>query len=647
MKQNFILQLIFIFLISLSANAQTGKQMQAMMADAERLFNQGKLEPAKAQLEQILREKKDFAAAYRLLGLVQLKLGNIQASVTAYEKLFTLKANLSRGAYFEAGEANMKLYKYDKALELFLLYKHAQARDYKMDEQAAQRNYDQYIDRNIASAEYSLDMGFSGTEDQPALLKGNVNSESDEFLPTLNTSGDLLLFTTTRDGNENIMMVRHQEEGDWSNARSIGNAINTAYNEGMAKFTTCGRKIYFSACAWENVQGGCDIYMAEYDAKEGIIDKVEPSKGLNSELWDSQPSISCDGNTMYFVSTREGGRGGSDIWMSQLQSNGIWGPPVNLGPTINTVGDEEAPFIAPDGITLYFASDGHPGMGESDIFRTLKKEDGKSWSTPQNLGESINSPYREAGFVVSPDHKMAYFSSARIGGKGGLDIYENELKNDIKPKVDNVLLDGYIFDEKTKTPVEGATVRVRSGNLAMGNFKSDQDGRFFMCVPSGASYSYIVDKQGFDNFVGADYFERAEGEAVKKIEIFMTAKDIKKVETAVNPTTQPQVRLRKNLSVYFESGKFELSEVQKEQIKKLVTQFDDVSGLKISVTGYADDIGDREFNMELSQKRASYVTQFIREQGVAEGQILSDGKGVIESNMAKHQKRRVEIIILN
>ena len=112
---------------------------------------------------------------------------------------------------------------------------------------------------------------------------------------------------------------RKDKKGEWANAKSIGNAINTKRNEGMAKLSTCGRWVYFSACAWENVKGGCDVYMAEYDVKNDVIDKLEPVNGLNSEFWDSQPSISCDGTTMYFVSNREGGLGGTDIWKSKLE----------------------------------------------------------------------------------------------------------------------------------------------------------------------------------------------------------------------------------------------------------------------------------------------------------------------------------------
>lgn len=636
----FIFTCVFIFSVC-SIHAQS-KLLQGNMEEAERLFNQGKLEASKSKLKEIVNEKSDFASAIRLLGLIELRLGNYDISSSHYERLFALKSDLVRGAYFEAAESYHKQYNYEKALEYYLLYKYSQQKDYKTDEIGAQKDYDKVIDFNIANCEYSLENELYGKNDQPEILKGNINSSADEFMPTLTADGSKMLFTSLRSGNEDILISELNNKNEWGTAKSIGRAINTPYNEGMAKITTCGRKIYFAACAWENVEGGCDIYMADYDLKNGIIDVVEPAKGgLNSAEWDSQPSISCDGNTMYFVSNREGGIGGSDIYASKLQSNGIWGPPQNLGSTINTEGDEETPFIAPDGLTLYFTSTGHPGMGDADVFKSILKDDGISWTTPMNLGESVNSPFREAGIVITPDNQKIYFSSARANGKGGLDIYENILLSSLKPKIDNVLLDAYVLDENSKEPIEGAKVKIRSANKTIGNFITDEEGRFFLCLPSGESFSYIVDKVGYDTYIDADIFERSDDEKIHKIEILMTSGNAK-------PTTQKSSpRLRKNLSVYFESGENELSDAQKEQIAKLINAFDNPSSLKITVSGFADDVGDKVYNMTLSKKRADAVSTYLTELNVPLSNMKVEGKGIVESDLAKHQKRRVEIIILD
>ena len=675
------LQFILLFLFVFTARAQTN--LQSEMKEAERLFNQKKYDAAKSKLKGILKESADFATAIRLLGLVELKTGKFAESAAAYEKLFVVKADLSRNAYYEAAEAYLKQYKYDKALEFFLLYKHSQQKDYKTEEFFAQKDYDKNIDFNIANCEFSLESDFIGQLDQPTAMKGNINSDADEFMPTIDASGKLLLFTSVRDGNENILIAKKNKEGEWTNARSIGNAINTKDNEGMAKFTTCGRRIYFSACAWENVKGGCDVYMAEYDAKNDVIDKVEPANGLNSEFWDSQPTISCDGNTMYFVSNREGGIGGTDIWRSKLSANGVWGEPENLGTTINTEGDEETPFIAPDGITLYFSSTGHPGMGEADLFMTVLKEDGISWSTPLNLGETINSPFREAGLVISAEGR-AYFASAR-SGKGSLDLYENHLIGTFKPRIDAVLLDAFVIDDETQKPLEGATVRVRSSNKSIGNFTTDKDGRFFICVPSGASYSYIIEKPGFDSNVNADYFEKIEGENSKRVEIFMTKGGKTKETVLVEPTAEdtvttpeiteiiaaidsakvespyaqllnkidwnkfrestPRTRIRKNLSLYFDVDTMGINDIHKEAILKMIAQHEDPFSLDVQITGFADDDGDEKFNNYVSVMRAKSVADFMMLIGMTTDQVTFEGKGKQTSNMAKHQNRRVEIIV--
>jgi outer membrane protein OmpA-like peptidoglycan-associated protein len=676
MKYIFIQFLVFIFFTNF-AEAQS-KIAQANMQDAELLFNQKKYDAAKSKVQAVLNEKSDFVAAIRMMGLIELSLGNYKSATGYYDKLFAQRPEYSRNAYYEAAEAYLKQYRYDKALDYFLLFKHAQQKDYKTEEFFAQKSYERNIDFNIANSDFSLENEVKGLQDQPQKLSGNINSEEDEFMPTLTSDDKFLIFTSLRSGNENIMIARKDKKGYWANAKSIGNAINTKRNEGMAKFTTCGRRVYFSACAWENVKGGCDVYMAEYDVANDIIDKVEPATGLNSEFWDSQPSISCDGTIMYFVSNREGGLGGTDLWKSKMGPNGIWGDPVNLGPTINTAGDEETPYIAPDGISLYFSSTGHPGLGDADLFLTFLKEDGISWSTPKNLGETINSPFREAGMVISSEGK-AYFSSAR-GLKGSLDLYENHLQSDLKPKIDAVLLDAFIIDDVTKMPVEGATVRVRSSNKSIGNYSSDKDGRFFLCVPSGASYSFIIEKGGYESDINADYFEKTAGEFVKKIEINLVKQGaVKKSEPELEKEpidesvladkidsvlvdakyeqllkkeafialreSLPKSSLRKNLSLYFDSDTMNINEIHKEAILKMIAPHKDPMKLKVQVSGFADEEGDKRYNQYISEKRAKSVNDFLILIGMPPAHIIYSGKGSVSTNNAKHQNRKVEIII--
>lgn len=646
MKKVFIVTITCI-LFCAQIDAQPGdtptktKNVKELIQDAELLINRQQFEPAKVALESAIKQKKNFVIAYRLLGIVNTKLRNYDESILAYEKLFELSPTLSKAAYFECAQAYMKRYKYDRALALFNLYKNAASADYKADEQTVQIAYDMILEREIRSCLYAREIDVSGMKEESINLGGNINSVADEYLPTLTGDGRWLIFTSNR-GGENILMSKPAANGNWSQARSISKAINTPRNEGMAKLTVCGRVIYFSACGWENVEGGCDIFEADFDTQNdfAVVDEVRPSQGLNSKQWDSQPAISCDGKTMYFASNRKGGKGGTDLWMSKLAEDGLWDPPVNME-AINTDGDEEAPYIAPDGVTLYFSSDGHPGFGEADIFRTVQQENG-TWTQPVNLGHAVNTPFREAGIVISPDGTTAYYASAKEGGQGGLDIYTIAMHPEIAPEKANVMVDAYVYDAATKEPVENVKVKIGKSGTPKQEFKTDEHGRFFVCLPDKNSYSYILMKPDYQTFVGAEYFRRNKDEPTKKIEVFLIPST-----TKTEAKIPPKRKVRKNLSVYFDSGKYNITEIQKEQLERMVNQFEDKTTIKLKVTGFADDVGNQDFNLALSIERAKMVSDYLISLGLDTSQVKYEGGGVVQGDIAKHQKRRVEIIISN
>lgn len=647
MKTTYLLLLFFVQLGLSSVWAQSApsnkiKNAKELIQDAELYVNRQQYRPAKNALEAALKQKKNFVIAYRLLGIVCCKLREHDEAIAAYEKLFELSPNLSKAAYFECAQAYMKKWQYEKALTYFNLYKHADPIDYKADEQTVQIGYDMVLDREIRSCQYARNINLTEVQEPSQNLGNNINSYADEYLPTLTGDGRWLIFTSNRQG-ENILMSKPDPQGTWSPSRSISKAINTPRNEGMAKLTVCGRVIYFSACGWENVEGGCDIFEADFDTQNdfAVVDDVRPSKGLNSKKWDSQPAISCDGKTMFFASTRDGNVGGTDLWMSTLGKDGIWDPPVNMGATINTDGDEEAPYIAPDGKTLYFSSDGHPGFGEADIFRAVLQEDG-SWSKPQNLGHAVNTPFREAGIVVSPDGSTAYYASAQDDGFGGLDIYKIGLHRAIAPEDANVMVDAYVYDAATKEPIENIKVKIGKSGGQKQTFLTDKHGRFFVCLPDNSSYSYILLNEGYETFVGADYFKRSPDEPTKKIEIFLIPSTQKKAAKI-----SPRRKVRKNLSVYFDSGKYNITEIQKEQLERMVKQFEDPSTIKLKVTGFADDVGNKDYNLQLSVERAKTVSEYLISLGLTPAQVQYEGGGIVQGNIAKHQKRRVEIMISN
>lgn len=647
MKNTPLALLLMLLLLGTAAVGQT-KVARELIKNAEQHINLGNFVAAITDLEAAENAQPKSEVVHRLLGACYAKMGKYDKSAASYEKMFKIRSNFTRGAYYECAVSYMKQYEYAKALDYFVLYKHSDVKDYKMVEQTIEMGYDAWVDIQIANCEFAVKIDFKEVVEPSENLGSTVNSPFDEYLPTLTNDGQLLVYTRDK-GDEDVMVSKVKSDGSWAEARGIDRAINSELNEGMAKLTICGRTLYFSACGWENGSGGCDIFEAKFDQKEGQVSDVKPASGLNGNLWESQPSISCDGKTMYFTSNRDGGYGGTDIWMSTLGADGRWGPAENLGPIVNTRGDEEAPYIAPDGISLYFSSNGHPGLGEADIFRTEKLDAAHGyWGVPINLGQSINTPFREAGISISPDGETAFFASARPNGSGGLDIYKAKLYREIAPIEDNVMLEGVVFDAVTGDRIEAAAIKIGKTGEPKRSFVTDEEGRFFICLASDAAYSYIVEKAGYETLIEANNFKRDKEQPTLKLEIALRQGRTAPVEVQEDPSVVvPKPKIRKNLSVYFETGKYELTDLQRSQIEQLITQFEDKGGLKLRVTGYADDVGNAEFNQSLSEKRAGYVAQYIETIGVPKEQISYDGKGVVESNIAKHQKRRVEIIILN
>ena len=266
----------------------------------------------------------------------------------------------------------------------------------------------------------------------PENIGNAVNTRDDEYINALTFDGNQLLFTRKMNrGNgffEEQIFVSSWEEDHWAEPQPLSfTSFPDDIDPGAAFLSADGSKLYLTGCGWGR-ESGCDLYVSSLDQGQWSMPRrIEGN--INTGSWESQPCVSADGKELYFVSRRNGN---ADLYCSRRNADHSWGEPQNLVVPINTKGNEMAPFLHPDGRTLYFSSDEHVGMGGYDLFMSRRGEDGK-WQEPVNLGFPINTQSDEINFFVAADGRTAFISSQREGGYGGYDIYTFELPEEIRP----------------------------------------------------------------------------------------------------------------------------------------------------------------------------------------------------------------------
>jgi outer membrane protein OmpA-like peptidoglycan-associated protein len=382
--------------------------------------------------------------------------------------------------------------------------------------------------------------------------------------------------------------------------------------------------------------GRCDIYVSQ---KKGS-DWSKPfdlSAPVNSPGWESQPSISSDGRTLYFVSNRKGGYGGYDIWKSNLTEKG-WSEPENLGPNINTSLDEQSPFIHPDDSTLYFCSNGWPGMGGKDLFVSRLGKDGK-WQKPENLGYPINSSGDENGLALTANGDYAFFSSNNLSGTGGFDIYTFELPKNLRPhRVTYV--EGVVYDAVTKRPLESAVeiVDLEKDAPVYQDYSSADRGDFLATLTTGKNYGLNISRDGY-MFYSANF--SLVGHEEKKpfnLEVFLQPIAIGNKVVLNN--------------IFFDTNKSDIKYESKPELKKLIDFLNLNPTVRIEISGHTDNVGTIQFNQTLSENRAKSVYQYLIRNGIGASRLVYKGYGETqpvasndnEENRSKN--RRTEFMII-
>lgn len=488
---------------------------------------------------------------------------------------------------------------------------------------------------------------------EPANLGAGVNTKMAEYYPCVTADDSTLMFTRlvpderSEYGKQEDFFVSHRgKEGAWGTATTIP-GVDSKENEGAGTLSPDGRFMIFTKCA--GVDGGygngarglgsCDLFISRRIG-ERWTQPENLGPPLNSRNWESQPSLASDGRTLYFVRGTEtpGGMKGTDIYVSRLGDDGNFGKPEKLNSNVNTPFQEESVQIHPDGRTLYFSSNGHPGMGGLDIFVSRKKADGM-WGPAENVGYPINTSADENSVLVGADGKLAYFASDRPGGQGDLDLYSFVLPEADRATAVNYIR-GHVTDKITGAPVEADVelYDLASGELATAAYSDPKSGEFLVCIPGGRDYALNASAEGYLFF--SQNYSIANGTPGKPYAL----------DVPLSPLVKGSVIALRN--IFFNTASAELLPASNLELDKLLRLMKANPTLRIEVSGHTDNVGADADNQRLSEARAGAVAKYLTSYGIEAARVSSAGYGETQpvatndTEEGRAQNRRTEIKVL-
>lgn len=437
----------------------------------------------------------------------------------------------------------------------------------------------------------------------PTNLGDSINTEYGEYYPSITIDGKKLIFTR-RIKNDEDFYESTLLNGKWSKAIPLAGMVNTNLNEGAQNISQDGEWIIFTGCNYPEGQGSCDLYIS-YKTVKGWSEPTNLGPNINTDFWESSPSLSPDKRDLYFSSDQPGGFGGRDIWVAHRNDNGKWSRPENLGPEVNTNGSEGSAFMYADNQTLFFNSNGHPGYGQTDLFFTKKQAD-SSWSTPVNLGYPVNTINDEGSLIVAPDGKTAYYASDPSDSRGALDLYSFQLRDDIRPPK-TLWVKGKVYDNKTKLSLPSSVelTDVNSQRL-VSKVQTDEQGNYLTTLPIGNNYAFNVNRKGY-----LFYSENYDLTTSKIDSVFQA-------DIPLQPIEAGAIIVLKN--IFFDTKMTALKPASIAELNKVLQLMLDNPTLKILITGHTDNIGKPQDNFTLSNGRALSVINYL----LASKQIVKD-----------------------
>jgi len=629
----YLLILLLPLLLTGFARAQsyTSKSKKAikLYTEARTLMGARSFDKAFEKLQLAVNKDPDFAEAYLKLATIYRIRFQDSLQMNCYREVVTRYPTTARfaSAWYYLGLHTFEEGQYEEALTYLKDYQKLTS---------SKGKYKKKTKLMIENCDFAIAYKVNDFQFNPRPLPPNVNQFKQQYFPVLTADQKSLIYVK-REANEEIMLSTLDENGVWGNPVSISENINTEFNEGTGTISADGRKLVFTSCMGRKGYGSCDLYLSQKVGDEWSIPK-NMGNAINSSAWDSQPSLSADGRTLYFVSNRAGGYGRRDIYVSQLTDNNKWSKPENIGIDINTPFDDISPFIHPNGQRLYFATDGRLGFGGYDIFFTEKEA--TRWSKPVNFGYPINTHNDEVSMYISSDGSKGYYShEEKLGDSFTSTLFEIDIPPTLQIENKSTYVFGKVIDKSTKMPLiaEISLIDLDTETPIEVVSSDSINGDYLIVLTEGKEYGLFAESVGYlytsKNFNLTDSLHMP-------VEVILELDGI-----------QVGSKIVLN-NIFFEFNSFELTSTSEVELSKIIDLLNNSSISKVRISGYTDNVGTAQYNLELSKKRAQSVFNYLIENGVAKSKLTFVGKGatnfIAENNteLQRSQNRRIEFEIV-
>ena len=584
-------------------------------------------------LKLALEKDPNFAEAHLRLGTNYLTIGDMQQARGYLEKAVQLIPDNPKtvGAYYALADMSFREGEYQRTLDY--LQKFGSFNPPDRQRKSGERLY--------KSASFALEQQKNPLPFSPQPLDDQVNEFDLQYFPVLTADQQTLIFTR-REGrdpqfDEDMVFSQRQPDGSWTVPESISDKINSKFNEGTCTISANGRTIIFTSCSGRRSMGSCDLYVS-YKFGDEWTEPENMGTAINSRDWESQPSLSADGKTLYFVSDRRGGMGKRDIWVSNWQE-GAWSKARNLGTAINTPEEEVSPFIHVNGQTLFFSSKGYEGMGGYDIYYS-ELLNGK-WSDPKNLGYPINNNDDQVSLFITADGKRGYYSYEQKDQTNYKSlIYDFEVPEAIRVRYKSNYMAGKILDLETKQPLQARVelFDIQADSLRSVVTSDSISGEYVQILTEGSEYALYVSKPGYlFESLSFDYQESRDREPIH-IDVYL-----KPIKAGLAATLN---------NIFFDIDQYQLKEKSKTELNKSARFLKENPQVRVEISGHTDNSGSVSHNQKLSLNRARAVYRYLIEAGIDADRLTFKGYGSSvpvapnDTEANRQLNRRIEFKIL-